>query len=142
MRASAVRLAVVAVVGAASPSTGQIPADVSMGFTFGGGAVLLVAGEVTEHLNEQLAVLGGAYCGSRPGVTSTVGFYGGPRLYTEPAGRFRSFGKLAFGFKRPAWLLAHALTFAPAMGGRDDGSRADSGAGAVKGGERGCSSEW
>lgn len=115
----AVVLVAAAVVGAASPATGQIPADVSMGFTLGGGAVPLVAGEVTEHLNDQVAVLGGAYWGSRPGVASTVGFYGGPRLYTEPAGRFRPFGELAFGFsqsKRPARLLAHALTFAPALG--------------------------
>ena len=104
---------------AASPAAAQLPADVSMGFAFGGGAVPLVAGEVTEHLNDRLAVLGGAYWGARPGVASTVGFYIGPRLYTEPSGRFRPFGELAFGFSqsnRPARLLAHALTFAPALG--------------------------
>ena len=102
----------------AGPVAAQIPADVSMGFAVGG-AVPLVAGEVTEHLNDQLAVVGGAYWGSRSGVASTMGFYIGPRLYTEAAGRFRPFGELAFGFSqsnRPARLLTHALTFTPAMG--------------------------
>ena len=100
------------------PVLAQIPADVSMGFSFRGVAAPVVAGEVTEHLNDRLAVLGGAYWGSTVGA-STVGFYVGPRLYTEPAGRFRPFGELAFGFSqssRPARLLAHALTFTPAMG--------------------------
>ena len=103
----------------AGPVVAQIPADVSMGFAFGGRAVPVVAGDLTEHLTHRLAIVGGAYWGSRPGVVSTVGFYGGPRLYTEPAGRFRPFGQLAFGFSqssRPARLLVHALTFTPALG--------------------------
>ena len=105
------------VLAAANPAAAQIPADVSMGFAFGG-SVPTVAGEVTEHLNGRLAVVGGAYWGSRPDA-STVGFYIGPRLYTEPPGRFRPFGELAFGFSqssRPARLLAHALTFTPGLG--------------------------
>lgn len=105
------------VLAAATPAAAQIPADVSMGFAFGG-SVPTVAGEVTEHLSGQLAVVGGAYWGSRPDA-STVGFYIGPRLYTEPPGRLRPFGELAFGFSqssRPARLLAHALTFAPGLG--------------------------
>ena len=105
------------VLAAATPAAAQLPADVSMGFAFGG-SVPTVAGEVTEHLNGRLAVLGGAYWGSRPDA-STVGFYIGPRLYTEPAGRFRPFGELAFGFSqsgRPARLPAHALTFTPGLG--------------------------
>ena len=105
------------VLAAATPAAAQLPADVSMGFAFGG-SVPTVAGEVTEHMNGRLAVSGGAYWGSRPDA-STVGFYIGPRLYTEPAGRFRPFGELAFGFSqssRPARSLAHALTFTPGLG--------------------------
>ena len=102
-----------------APAAAQIPADVAMGFTFGTAAIpIVVAGEVTEHLDERLAVVGGAYWGSRPRA-STVGFYGGPRLYTEPAGGFRPFGELAFGFSqssRLARLLVHSLTFTPALG--------------------------
>ena len=103
----------------AAPVTAQIPADVSMGFAFGA-ATPTVSGEVTEHLNDRLAVVGGAYWGSMARA-STVGFYVGPRLYTESAGRFRPFGELAFGFSQsrlaPARLrLAHALTFTPSLG--------------------------
>lgn len=100
----------------AAPAAAQIPADVSMGFTFGA-ATPAVAGEVTEHLDEGLAVVGGAYWSSPPGVTSTVGFYVGPRLYTEPAGPFRPFGELPFGFSySTAVRSAYALTFAPGLG--------------------------
>ncbi len=107
------------VLAAATPAAAQLPADVSMGFAFGG-SVPTVAGEVTEHLSGRLAVLGGAYWGSRPDA-STVGFYMGPRLYTEPAGRFRPFGELAFGFSQSTGrarglALAHALTFTPGLG--------------------------
>lgn len=102
---------------AAGPAAAQIPADVSMGFTFSA-AMPTVAGEVTEHLNGRLAVVGGAYWGSRP-AASIVGFYAAPRLYTEPPGRLRPFGELALGFSqssKPAHVLVHALAFTPALG--------------------------
>ncbi len=102
---------------AAGPVAAQIPADVSMGFTFGA-AVPTVVGEVTEHVNGRLAVVGGAYWGSRP-AASIVGFYAAPRLYTEPTGRLRPFGELAFGFSQSsklAHVLVHALAFTPTLG--------------------------
>lgn len=78
------------IVALAAPAAAQIPADVSMGFTFGA-ATPPVSGEVTEHLNDRLAFVGSRYWGSTAGA-STVGFYVGPRLYTEPPARFRPFG--------------------------------------------------
>lgn len=110
------------VLASAAPVSAQIPADVSMGFTFRGAAAPVVAGEVTERLDDRLAVVGGAYWGSRSdGDASTVGFYGGPRLYTESAGWFRPFGELPIGFSQSRdaanWSrLRHALTFTPALG--------------------------
>lgn len=112
----------VMVAATASPASAQIPADVSMGFTFRGAAVSVVAGEVTEHVGDRLAVVGGAYWGSRSaGVASTVGFYGGPRLYTESPGWFRPFGEIPIGFSQSrnaadGLRLGHALTFTPALG--------------------------
>ena len=110
------------VLAAASPVSAQIPADVSMGFTFRGTAAPVVTGEVTEHLGDRLAVVGGAYWGSRSdGDASTVGFYGGPRLYTESPGWFRPFGEVPIGFSQSTTAadrlrLGHALTFTPALG--------------------------
>ena len=107
---------------AASPVSAQIPADVSMGFIFRSAAPPVVAGEVTEHLGDRLAVLGGGYWGSRSdGVASTVGFYGGLRLYTEFPGRFRPFGEIPIGFSQSRNVvggrrLRHALTFTPGLG--------------------------
>lgn len=101
----------------AGPVAAQIPADVSMGFAFGNGCT--VAGEVTEHLSDRLAVVGGAYWSVDSSVrqrpVTTAGFYGGPRLYTEPPSRLRPFGEFAVGFahSRPP---AHAITFTPALG--------------------------
>lgn len=109
------------VVATASPVSAQIPADVSMGFAFRGAAAPVVTGEVTEHLGDRLAVVGGAYWGSRSAGGSTVGFYGGPRLYTESSGWFRPFGEVPVGFSQSrraagGLRLGHALTFTPALG--------------------------
>ena len=102
----------------AGPVAAQIPADVSMGFAFGNGCCT-VAGEVTEHLSDRLAVVGGAYWSVDSSVSqrpvTTAGFYGGPRLYTERPSRLRPFGEFVVGFahSRPP---AHAITFTPALG--------------------------
>lgn len=111
-----------AAVAVASPTAAQIPADVSMGVTVSGDGCCAVAGEVTEHLGDRLALVGGAFwavqeshSGFRRRMVRTAGFYGGPRLYTEPPGRFRAFGELAFGYfnARPP---THAITLTPAWG--------------------------
>ncbi|MDE0004927.1 MAG: hypothetical protein OXQ29_19730 [Rhodospirillaceae bacterium] len=94
-----------------APAAAQIPADVSMGFTFGGGAPV-VTGEVTEHLNDRLAIVGGAYWGA--GQPAAVGFHMGPRFYTEPAGRLRPFGELAAGFSSTPNV--HGFIFTPTLG--------------------------
>lgn len=94
-----------------APAAAQIPADVSMGFTFGGGAPV-VTGEVTEHLNDRLAIVGGAYWGAAQ--PAAVGFHMGPRFYTEPAGRLRPFGELAAGFSSTPDV--HGFIFTPALG--------------------------
>ena len=133
------------VLAAASPVSAQIPADVSMGFTLRGAATPVVAGEMTEHLSDRLAVVGGAYWGSRPdGDASTVGFYGGPRLYTEFPGWLRPFGEIPIGFSQSrnaagGLRLRHALTFTPALGvevavGRRTRFRAAVGSGLALGG--------
>lgn len=116
----------------------QIPADVSMGFTFGA-ATPAVSGEVTENIDERLAVVGGAYWASRSDVASTAGFYVGPRLYTEPAGRLRPFGELPVGFSQSSTPGVHALTFTPALGvevgiGRNTRFRTSAGFGLALGG--------
>lgn len=109
----------------AVPAVAQIPADVSMGFTFGNGCCT-VGGEVTEHLNDRLAVVGGAYWGvdshrdlhDLPKAwarASTIGFYFAPRLYTEPPGRLRPYGEVAIGFSHSS-TPAYAVTFTPAWG--------------------------
>ena len=108
----------------AVPAAAQIPADVSMGLAFGNGCCTVV-GEVTEHLNDRLAVVGGAHWGvdshgdlHLPGARariSTIGFYFAPRLYTEPPGRLRPFGEVAIGFSHSS-TPAYAFTFTPAWG--------------------------
>lgn len=139
VRAADVRRALIlaAAVAVAAPAAAQLPADVSMGFTFGT-ATPAVVGEVTEHLNDRLAVVGGAYWGA--GRPVAVGFHVGPRLYTESAGRLRPFGELAAGFSSTPDV--HGFIFTPALGvevgiGRRSRFRTSAGVGLGLGGRGG-----
>ena len=94
-----------------------------MGFAVSESGCCAVVGEVTEHLTDGLAIVGGAYWGADdsqssrqpPSPVSMVGFYVAPRLYTEPPGRSRPFGEIAVGFSLSS-VPAHAVTFRPSLG--------------------------
>ena len=76
-----------------------------------------VSGQVTDYLNERLAVVGGAYWGIEAGApaASAVGFYGGPRLYGPAYRRLRPFWEATLGW-RSNLSDAHGLVATPAVG--------------------------
>lgn len=114
------RLAAIgAVLGLAAPAAAQqLPTEYSMGFVYGHDCCV-VTGQVTEPLNEHLAVVGGAYWGIEDGAAPTAsvaGFYSGPRLYGASYGRLRPFWETTLGFWQSSRPYTHGLVLTPAAG--------------------------
>ncbi|MCY4508676.1 MAG: hypothetical protein OXG35_17215 [Acidobacteria bacterium] len=137
-------IAIVAVIAsAASPAAAQqTPDEYSLGFVYGHDCCA-VTGQVTDPLNEHVAVVGGGYWGLENGASpaAVFGFYGGPRLYGTAFGRLRPFWEATIGY----WHATgppptSGFVFTPATGFELDiqpGARFRSSAGFGVGGSRG-----
>lgn len=134
------RLATVGVLLAlAAPVAAQKPPEYSMGFVYGHDCCT-VTGQVTDPLNEHLAVIGGGYWGIEDGASPAVtvfGFYGGGRLYGAYYSRVRPFWEATLGLWQSSQLDSRGLVFTPAAGFEVDlqrGARVRSSAGFGVGG--------
>ena len=114
-------LAIVAVLAITAPpaTAQQAPDEYSLGFVYGHDCCA-VTGQVTDPINEQVAVVGGAYWGleNGPAPATVLGFYGGPRVYGTSFRRLRPFWEATLGYWHAFGPVptSTGLVFTPATG--------------------------